>query len=129
MIKIDPSRIASNTCNFSAGNATEVQTGVYTVTFDTEGMYTVQCTITLDDNTSKQSREYTIVVRDLAPRNVSIQKTSSSVNLGEAITFSASATDPRGESLTMPGILGMETQVQAHKWIIPIKQRGHSLSH
>ena len=62
MIKIDPSKIASNTCNFSAGSATEVQTGVYTVTFDTEGMYTVQCTITLDD-TSKQSREYTIVVR------------------------------------------------------------------
>ena len=68
--------------------------------FDTEGMYTVQCTITLDDNTSKQSQEYTIVVRDLAPRNVSIQKTSSTVNLGEVITFSASAMDPRGESLT-----------------------------
>ena len=116
LIKIDPSRIASNTCNFSAGNATEVQTGVYTVTFDTEGMYTVQCTITLDDNTSKQSREYTIVVRDLAPRNVSIQKTSSSVNLGEAITFSASATDPRGESLTYAwdfgdGNTGSGTQV------------------
>ena len=48
----------------------------------------------------QKNHEYTIVVRDLAPSNVSIKKTSSSVNLGEAITFSASATDPRSESLT-----------------------------
>ena len=107
---------------------TEVQTGVYTVTFDTEGMYTVQCTITLDDNTSKQSREYTIVVRDLAPCNVSIQKTSSSVNLGEAITFSASATDPRGESLTMPGIWGWKHGFR-HTSGSYLSNRAHSPSH